>query len=146
MSVGTGYASTNTSVTLFQCHAGAVEYRADQSLDCRAEHLGSIINRDLNLLSSISPTASNGSGCRSIHPCKDCHRPKSPPPGDRRISKIETDRILQALYFHEDVELTARKQTGYAFLIALETAMRQGEIWDLDGSAIDFGSRYLNTV
>ena len=50
------------------------------------------------------------------------------------------------MYFHEDVELTARKQTGYAFLIALETAMRQGEIWDLDGSAIDFGSRYLNTV
>jgi len=39
--------------------------------------------------------------------------------------------------------LTARKQTGYAFLIALETAMRQGELWGLDWSDIDFGGRYL---
>jgi len=100
------------------------------------------INRDLNLLSSIFTHCVKWEWMQG-NPCKDCNRPKSPAPRERRIAKTEIDRILQALYFAEDASLTARKQTGYAFLIALETAMRQGELWGLDWSDIDFGGRYL---
>ena len=90
----------------------------------------STINRDLNLLSSIFSHCIKWKWIKQ-NPCKGCQRPRQPAPRERRISEHKINRILAALYFHEDRGLTARKQTGYAFLIALETAMRQGEIWGL---------------
>ena len=100
------------------------------------------INRDLNLLSSIFTHCVKWKWIKQ-NPCKGCQRPRLPAPRERRISADEIRRILAALYFDEDIELTPRKQTGYAFLIALETAMRQGEIWGLAWPDIDFTGRYL---
>ena len=102
----------------------------------------STINRDLNLLSSIFSHCIKWKWIKQ-NPCKGCQRPRQPAPRERRISEHEINRILAALYFHEDSGLTARKQTGYAFLIALETAMRQGEIWGLQWPDIDFRGKYL---
>lgn len=54
-------------------------------------------------------------------------RPANPPPRDRRIAQDEIERILLACGYDEPPQ-TLQARVGAAFLFALETAMRAGEI------------------
>ena len=93
---------------------------------------GSTVNRELNLLSSVINHAKKWKWCR-YNPISDIDRPKNPAPRDRRISESEIGRILDALEYEESDDVTTQRQEiAVAFLFALETAMRQGEIWSLD--------------
>lgn len=104
----------------------------------------SSVNRDLNLLSSVIETARKKWRWIESNPVRDVERPRDPPPRDRRLSESEIDRILDALGYDESGEVVAqRHEIAVAFLFALETAMRQGEIWGLDWSRVDLQQRYL---
>jgi integrase len=61
------------------------------------------------------------------NPFTGVKRPANPPPRDRRITQDEIDRILLACGYDEP-PTTAQARVGAAFLFALETAMRAGEI------------------
>jgi integrase len=93
--------------------------------------LGSTVNRDLNLLSHVFSTAAREWKWIAQSPTTDVRRPKDPPPRDRLYSEDEIERLCLAIGLDTDsTELVTTKyqQVGIAFLFAIETAMRAGEI------------------
>lgn len=91
----------------------------------------STVNRDMNLLSHVFTVARREWGWVKDSPTSDVERPKDPPHRDRRISEAEIDTIcLQLGWDRTRPERPATKQQriAIAFLFAIETAMRAGEI------------------
>jgi len=88
----------------------------------------SSVNRDLNVLSSMF---AQGRRWRMMtnEPFKDLRRPSDPPPRDRRVTEEEIELILVALDYSPDYAPTeVRMRVAVAFLFAIETAMRLGEL------------------
>lgn len=75
---------------------------------------------------------------------RDLRKPKPPPHRDRRISDAEVAMILRSLGYREGATpATASEKLGAAFLFALETAMRMGEIWALTWENVHINERYV---
>lgn len=101
------------------------------------------IHRELTLLQSVLKR------CR--HPWRwmydnithDLVKPPLPKHRNRRISKDEEDKILLQLGYDESSPIKTNQQIlGVAFLFALETGMRQGEIWSLEWKHIHLIDSY----
>ena len=104
----------------------------------------SSVNRELHLIASVIETARKKWKWIEGNPVRDVDRPKNPGPRDRRISQSEIERILDALGYEESDDVnTQRQEIAVAFLFALETAMRQGEIWGLDWCCVDLKNRFV---
>lgn len=91
----------------------------------------STVNRDMNLLSHVFTVARREWGWVGESPTKDVERPKDPPHRDRRISEAEIDTICLQLGWDRKKEgkpTTKQHRIALAFLFAIETAMRAGEI------------------
>ncbi len=102
----------------------------------------SSVNRYLNLMSGVFEQAKRWNWTNS-NPIRGIKRPKNPQPRDRRISDKEIEKILDALGFDGELVTTTRHIIAVAFLFALETAMRQGEIWGLDWSAVYLNKKFV---
>jgi len=92
---------------------------------------GSTINRDLNLLSHVFSTAKKEWKWITESPTSGVRRPKNPASRDRLLSQDEIDRISYALGFDESPAITKTQRIAVAFLFAIESAMRAGEICGL---------------
>lgn len=102
----------------------------------------SSVNRDLNLLSSVFEQCKRWAWTNN-NPVRGIKRPKNPRPRDRRISQNEIERIMDALAFDGSTVTEQRHEIAVAFLMAIETAMRQGEIWGMDWADIHIERRYI---
>jgi len=102
----------------------------------------SSVNRDLNLLSSVFEQAIRWNWT-DINPIRGIKRPKNPQPRDRRISEAEIKRILNSLFFDGKTVSEQRHEIAIAFLFALETAMRQGEIWAMEWTDVYLDKRFV---
>lgn len=92
---------------------------------------GSTVNRDLNLLSSIFTVATKEWKWIASSPTTDVRRPKESEPRDRLYTDNEIERICFALGLDVDdlrQAETVSQRVAVAFLFAIETAMRAGEI------------------
>lgn len=101
--------------------------------DARLKTVGAAsVLREFNLLSAIFGTARRDWHWLAESPLKDVRRPKPPPHRTRRISADEILRIGLALGY-EDARPVASlsQQVAVAWLLASETAMRQGEVLGL---------------
>jgi integrase len=76
------------------------------------------------------------------NPLDDVKRPPEPPARQRLISDDERDAILAALDYHGEVR-TVQHEVAVALLLALETAMRAGEILGLTRKTIDLEGRFV---
>ena len=95
---------------------------------------GSTVTRDLNTLSHVFTVARREWGWITTSPTSDVQRPASPPHRDRRISEKEIDLICLQLGWDRvksTVPTTKQHRVAVAFLFAIETAMRAGEICGL---------------
>nr|WP_267877680.1 site-specific integrase [Massilia sp. IC2-476] len=95
---------------------------------------GSTVNRELNLLSDIFTVATREWKWISSSPTTDVRRPKESEARDRLYTDEEIERICLALGFDVDNEsqaVTVSQRVAVAFLFAIETAMRAGEICGL---------------
>ncbi|WEF34847.1 tyrosine-type recombinase/integrase [Pseudoduganella chitinolytica] len=92
---------------------------------------GSTVNRDMNLLSHVFSTAQQEWKWIASTPTTNVRRPKEAAARDRRISDDEIDRLCFALGFDEQPVQTKSGAVAVAFLFAIETAMRAGEICSL---------------
>lgn len=89
----------------------------------------STVNRDLNVLSSVFEAARRDWKWIHTNPCHGVSRPKDPPPRTRRVPDEDAHLMAGALGLTETAPITTTKQyTAVAFLLAVETAMRQGEL------------------
>lgn len=99
--------------------------------------VGATVNRDMNLLSNILTVARKEWNWIGESPTKEVRRPKDSPPRDRRISDDEIDRLCLSLGFAADEPVTTKTQAvAVAFLFAIETAMRAGEICGLTAAMV----------
>lgn len=103
---------------------------------------GSSVNRDLNLLSAVFEQGKRWNWTDN-NPIRGIKRPKKPQPRDRRISAEEIKHILRALFFDGKTVTEQRHEIAIAFLFALETAMRQGEIWAMEWEDVYLDKRFV---
>lgn len=99
----------------------------------------STVNRDLNLLSAIFTHAMQEWGAEfDKNPVSMIRRPKNPPPRTRRITDEERDLVVKQLGWSEDrAPEDIYEWIAFAFCLALETMMRQGEILSLRWGNVD---------
>ncbi len=102
----------------------------------------SSVNRDLNALSAVFEQAIRWRWT-TINPIRKVKRPKNPQSRERRISDTEIERILDALGFDGETVTTQRDIIAVSFLFALETAMRQGEIFNLTWENVFLDKKFV---
>jgi len=107
----------------------------------------STVRRDMNLLSSVFEVVrTEWKWCKG-NPVREIKRPPNRPPRDRRISPEEERLLLEALGYEEGQPPRIQKQeVAYAFLIALETAMRRGEILKLTLDRVHLKESYVRLL
>lgn len=92
------------------------------------------VNREMVLMSAVLTQARREWGLISSNPMTDVSKPSKPPPRDRRVSQDEIDKLVVAA----GADLTKiRARAVHAFLFAIETAMRSGEIISLTNQTVD---------
>ncbi len=102
----------------------------------------STVNRDFKLLSAIFTIAAREWGWCSQNPCSQVSRPKMPRPRSRIVSDDERELILNALGYRPGmVPGMMIHYLGAAFLLAIETAMRKGEMLSLRWDDVDLQRR-----
>lgn len=101
----------------------------------------SSVNRELNLISHCLTQARRWRWMAQ-NPMQDLQRPKNPPHRDRLIDPDEIKLVLAAAAYSEDFPVTTQKQkTALGFLLAIETAMRAGELCSLHDAHLDYKKR-----
>lgn len=88
--------------------------------------IGTVL-REINLLRAVFEAARRDWNWCSKNPIKDVRKPPKPAPRSRVMQPQEVDRILLCLGYPGDVK-SANVQVAVCLLLALETAMRAGEI------------------
>lgn len=101
----------------------------------------SSVNRELNVISHCLAQARRWR-LMSQNPMQDLRRPRNPPARERRITDQEVELVLVALGYVEGLPIVTKQQrVAVAFLFALETAMRAGEICSLLPDSVDLKVR-----
>ena len=89
---------------------------------------GATVQREFKLLSNVFNVGMKEWRWIAENPVSSVRRPKGGKDRDRLISEDEISRITMALGFDEKKVTTKNGITAVAFLFAIETAMRSGEI------------------
>lgn len=97
---------------------------------------GSTVNREFKLLSNVFTVARREWRWVEKSPTTDVRRPKENKAREKLYNDDEIERISLALGFNESIASTKKQCVGIAFLFAIETAMRQGEICSLTEDSI----------
>lgn len=89
---------------------------------------GETVNREMNLLSNVFTIARKEWKWITESPTEDVKRPKGSKARFRRISDEEIEQVCIALGWRDVAPVTKQQRIACAFLFAIETAMRVGEI------------------
>lgn len=108
--------------------------------DTRLQSVGNAsVLREMKLLNSVFEQCRKEWKWLAINPCKDVRRPVSPPSRERVITRVEIRVMLRALGYPKRV--LPRHAVAHAFLLALRTGMRQGEL-----ASIQWGMVFPNFI
>lgn len=134
-------------VPLAEVNASHIATWRDQRL---LEVQGGTVTREMNLLSHVFSVARKEWKWITISPTTDVARPRSNPPRERRVTPQEIERICLSLNWRHDAvgitPQTKQQRIALAFLFAIETAMRAGEICALrEGDVIGAVARLHQT-
>ena len=92
----------------------------------------STVGRDLGVLGGVFKYARQELRILKTSPLTDVAKPTQAPHRERRITQEEIDTILTGFNYDATYQpLTKRQQVAWAFLFALETAMRASEITNM---------------
>lgn len=94
---------------------------------------GATVEREMTILSHACSVARREWGWLHVNPVSDVRRPPPTAARTRRPTAEETEKLLHVLgYSRETPPETASARIGAAYLFAIETAMRAGEICSLE--------------
>ncbi len=117
------------------------DYRDQRLAERKKSGIGTIsastVRLELSLLSNVFDIARIEWGICGANPTKDVRKPKPPPGRDRRLTAREERSILRYCKSHSNHELLS------IVLLALETAMRQGEILSIRWEDINLKARVV---
>ncbi|ALS63587.1 tyrosine-type recombinase/integrase [Pandoraea apista] len=126
-------------------HKVKAEHIKSWTDDRLSEVKTSTVNRDLNLLSAVFEAAHTDWKWIPSNPVHEVRRPKNPKSRDRLISLEERNAILKHLGYDDDAPVeTAQQYIAVAFQLAIETAMRRGEILGLVWGRVHVSKRFLH--
>jgi integrase len=105
----------------------------------------STVRREFNTLSNVWTVAGEEwKWCPKDTPWSDLRMPEDGPPRDRRISWREIRLMVRRMgYAHNEAPVGMLGQLAYAWLIALRTAMRAGEVMRLTIDDVDLERRVV---
>ncbi|MBM3114978.1 site-specific integrase [Jeongeupia naejangsanensis] len=102
------------------------------------------VNRELNLIRSVLENARREWLWTKTNSLTDVRRPASTPPRDRRVSEDEIQRMCFALgYVDGQAPSNSTQRIAVAFLLAIETAMRAGELCALTWDRVHLAGRFV---
>lgn len=102
------------------------------------------VRREMNLIGAALEIARREWGWIATNPARDVSKPTAPPARRRRIDDEEIRRLTIAFGLADGLSAdTMMQRTGLAFLFALETAMRSGEIIGLTTTDVHLRERYV---
>lgn len=101
------------------------------------------VRREMALLGSLFDVAVREWHWLRVNPMKAITKPPAPASRKRRITQDEANRLVLALGYLDGPPETLSHRTALAFLFALETAMRAGEILGLRWKDIGTASARL---
>lgn len=105
------------------------------------------VAREMNTLRSVLELARREWCWIKENPMRDVRWPKLPKGRARGVSPEEVEAIAQALGVWDKLQSSLqRHRVGLAFLFALETGMRSGEICALRWQDIHLSERYVSVV
>jgi integrase len=106
---------------------------------------GATVLREIGLLRAIWTRAKMGEWRYVDHdPWPDVIKPQDNPARKVIFQEEQTERIVAALGYAGGTPKDKREQTAVAFLLALETAMRSGEILTLEWKHVHLARRMLH--
>jgi len=128
-----------------------IDIGADTISQWRNERLSEVsapsVRREMELLSSVFEYARMEWKWCKTNPVREVKRPAANRPRERRISNEEIALLLDGFgYVESQPPATLMQEVAYAFLIALETAMRQGEILGLTQDRVFLAERYVRLL
>lgn len=104
----------------------------------------STVAREMNLIAAVLEVARREWRWLKESPMRDVRQPKKPKGRARRIADAEVEALAKAFGVWETLAAeTQRNRIGLAFLFALETAMRSGEICELRWPDVHLEERYV---
>lgn len=103
----------------------------------------STVQRDINLLRNVwSIARDEWHWCGDPSPWRGLRMPGDNPPRTRRIAPQEVRRLVRHLGYRTGLPPGSKsEEVAYAFLIALRTAMRAGEVLSLSDATVDLERR-----
>lgn len=104
------------------------------------------VRRELGLLSAVFEVARREWRLARTNPCADVARPDAAKARSRRISDAEVAALCDAMGYTGGPPKTKGAQAAVAFLLAIETAMRAGEIVTLTRDQVDFDRRVAHLL
>lgn len=112
-----------------------------------AEVSGPTVAREMNLLRAALEVARKEWRWIQQNPMRDVSRPPGSRPRQRRVSDAEAQAIVERLGWEEGAPIdTQQKRVAAAFLLALETGMRAGEILSLTESTVFPSERFVRLL
>jgi integrase len=94
---------------------------------------GATVEREMTILSHACSVARREWGWLRVNPVSEVRRPPPTAARTRRPTAEETEKLLHVLgYSRETPPVTALARVGAAYIFAIETAMRAGEICGLE--------------
>ncbi len=103
------------------------------------------VRREMTVLSQVIKAAIHEWGWITKNPMDGIKRPQDSKPRKRGLSQDEIDGIVKELGYVEGVEPWLKKQeVAIAFLLAIETGMRAGEILTLSRGNLDFSAQTVS--
>lgn len=104
----------------------------------------STVNRELNFISAIFTRAMKEWQWVKANPVLMIKRPSNPRHRDRRISEEEISALLHQLGYKEGSKPHSKSaEIGFLLLIALETALRKGELLSLKWNDVYLSQRFV---
>lgn len=101
------------------------------------------VRREGNLISALFTVARREWKWLHESPMHDLKMPPPPAHRDRRITDDEIERLCLSADWHEAQPVNSTQQIVVSFLLAIETAMRAGEIRGLTWNRVHLKDRYV---